>query len=250
MPYFYNMAWEIYLLFFFIAFVYSSVGFGGGSLYTAVLSQTIQNVPQLRLISLSCNTIVTGNNLIHYQKSNLIEWKNIALILGCSIPFCLWSSSFKLDSSTLKILLAIFLSLSAVAIVLQSRLQKPLDNAHNDHWIIYPLSAVIGFISGLTGIGGGIYFTPLLYLLRWRNEKKIAAFASAFIAINSIFGIIGQWLFHDLLPQSSWLLLPVVALAGGFIGSKTGIKIFNFTAVRYTTVALLLVAATRLIWKM
>lgn len=244
------MTWEIYLLFFFIAFVYSSVGFGGGSLYTAVLSQSISNVPQLRLISLSCNTIVTGNNLFHFQKSKLIEWKSTAVILACSVPFCLWSSSFKLNSSTLKLLLALFLSLSAVAIMVQSRLQKPLDDARNDHWLIYPLSGIIGFISGLTGIGGGIYFTPLLYLLRWRNEKKIAAFASAFIAINSIFGILGQWLFHDLLPESSWLLLPVVALAGGFIGSKIGIKIFNFTAVRFTTVALLLVAAARLIWKM
>lgn len=250
MPYFYNMAWEIYLLFFFIAFVYSSVGFGGGSLYTAVLTQSINNVPQLRLISLSCNTIVTANNLFHFQQSKLIEWKNTAFILACSVPFCLWSSSFKLDSDTLKLLLAFFLFLSAIAIIVQSRLQKPLENAQNDHWIIYPLSAAIGFISGITGIGGGIYFTPLLYLMRWRNEKKIAAFASAFIAINSIFGIFGQWLFHDLLPSSSWLMLPLVALAGGMIGSKVGIKIFNFTAVRFTTVALLFVAAARLIWKM
>ncbi|MEN9348143.1 MAG: sulfite exporter TauE/SafE family protein [Flavobacteriales bacterium] len=243
------MAWEIYLFFFFIALVYSSVGFGGGSLYTAVLSQTISAVPQLRLISLTCNTVVTGNNLLQYQKSKLIDWKSTWTILAFSIPFCLWSSSFKIDSQTLKVLLAIFLVLSAVAIILQSRLQKPMEDAHNDHWLIYPLSAVIGFISGLTGIGGGIYFTPLLYLMRWRNEKKIAAFASAFIAINSIFGIIGQWVFHQQWPSFSWILLPFVALAGGWVGSKMGIKIFNFTAVRFTTVGLLLVAAFRLLWK-
>jgi len=249
MVYFYIMVWEIYLLFFLIAFIYSSVGFGGGSLYTAVLSQSIQNVPQLRIRSLTCNTAVTSNNLIQFQKSKLIDWKNSGLILAFSVPFCIWSSSFKMDSATLKVLLAVFLTLSAIAIIIQSQLKKPEDNAQNDHWVIYPLSSIIGFISGLTGIGGGIYFTPLLYLLRWRNEKKIAAFASAFIAVNSIFGILSQWYFHQLSPDTSWILLPCVALLGGFLGVKTGIKIFNFTAVRWVTIALLLVAAARLLWK-
>lgn len=244
------MEWTTYLFFFLIAALYSSVGFGGGSLYTALLAQGVESVASIRLTSLSCNTLVTANGSYLFFRAGFIQFKKTAPLLVCSVPFCLWASSFELSSLLFRSFLAFFLALAAVGMYLQSRQTKdPIPAPVFSGVWIFPISAVIGFVSGLTGIGGGIYLAPILYFMRWGSEKEMAAMCSLFIAINSIFGIVGQIWFHNHAFTTA-LFFPLLAVfLGGQLGSRLGVFRFSQQKVRYITILLLIFASVRITWK-
>jgi uncharacterized protein len=239
-----------YIFFFLIAALYSSVGFGGGSLYTALLAQSMDEVASIRLTSLSCNTLVTANGSYLFFRAGYLRFKKTLPILLCSVPLCLWASSFELSSVVFRSFLAFFLALAALGMYVQSQQKASALQAPNlSSWWIYPIGSVVGFVSGLTGIGGGIYLAPILYFLRWGSEKEMAALCSLFIAINSIFGILGQLWFHEN-TLGVELFYPLLAVfLGGQLGSRLGAYRFSPQKVRYVTIALLIFASLRIAWK-
>jgi uncharacterized membrane protein YfcA len=234
------------IFFFLIALVYSSAGFGGGSLYLALLSGMSGSTTAVRFVGLACNTVVTGVGSVNFQWNKWIAWRQLLPLLMCSVPFCIWSSFWKLEAKTYFISLGICLLIAGVLMLIKPTLVDEKKEIRN-RWWLYPVSSLIGFISGLTGIGGGVYLSPLLHLVGWGSAKHISAASAVFILINSIAGLFVQYYFHDarLGNESLWLLIAV--LLGGVIGSRLGSSLLSQRVVKLITAIIIIFAAVRIL---
>ena len=238
----------IYPLFFFlIAFVYSSAGFGGGSMYLAALSEASWPSQLLKFTGLLCNGVVTANGATRFFQDGWMRWNKSKYILLLSVVPCVITSAYPLSERSYQLILGGSLLLASLAIALASSVSQ--TKSPIQRWWLYPASVGIGALAGMTGIGGGVYLAPLLYLTHWGEPKEIAALTSLFILINSIAGLLVQWVMLDVqIPgEVSWLILAVGF--GGYFGSRLGSGYFSQRFVKWTTVIIMVIAASRMIWK-
>ena len=246
------MHWELVILFFAVALVYSSVGFGGGSSYLALLTIFGIQFESLRLIALLCNIAVVSGSTWLYYKNNLLVWPKLWPLVLLSIPAAFVGGSMKLSEAVFFIILGITLCLAALAMWFtshsgtQEKITSSSSSAQNAL-----MGGGIGFLSGLVGIGGGIFLSPLLYLTHWDRAKVISATASFFILVNSISGIIGQWINNPPKDLNSTFVLSLLAsvIVGGQIGVRTSLIKFNPLILRRLTAVLILYVGVRIIWK-
>ena len=237
------------ILFFVTAILYSSVGFGGGSTYLALL--LIWDLPYLifPILALSCNIIVVSGNCFNYIKAGNLNLKLLIPYLVGSIPLAFIGGSLPLEKQIFEILL--FLVLLIAGILLLFNFKSYGDNEKIYKKISTLLSiligAILGFISGVVGIGGGIFLSPLLFLIRADRPKNIITAASLFILINSISGITGQLTKNEVLSQIAnyWYLLAAV-LIGGQVGNFLNLKIFPTRILALVTAFLVLFVAIRM----
>lgn len=239
------------LLFFFISLIYSSAGFGGGSMYLAILSGAVFTLalPQgeIKTLALLCNAAVATYSSVQFIKNKFIDWKPNLLLLAFSTPFVLWAAQIKLDEKVFLLFLSIGLLLSALFMLLPLivKFNQPLSFNKK---LLWPFSAVIGFISGLTGIGGGVYLSPFLYFSKWGEEKKIAATTSLFIAVNSWVALIPMiYQSKKLLIENSTYYLIGAVLTGAIIGNLSALKFLPKNGIRLITIGILLYAGFRLL---
>jgi uncharacterized membrane protein YfcA len=240
------------ILFFVTAALYASVGFGGGSTYNALLVLSGADYRIYPLIALACNIAVVSGNTYRFKKSGLISWAKIFPFLALSIPTAWLGGRINIPEIVFIGLLGSALLFAGISLLLKNR----ADHEINDKlpkWIGYPVGAAIGLLSGMVGIGGGIFLAPLLYRINWGGAKVIAAASSVFILVNSAAGLLGQFMklnTQDLLPlaQPYWLLIPAV-MVGGWVGNTVGIKKLSPQLVRRLTAFLILYVAVRLLWK-
>ena len=237
------------ILFFITAILYSSVGFGGGSTYLALL--LIWDIPYqiFPVIALCCNIIVVSGNCFNYIKANSINYKLLTPYLASSIPLAFIGGTLSISKSFFEILLFIVLIVAGFLLLFNFRsfddtkkISKKIPKI-----ITLLIGGSIGFISGIVGIGGGIFLSPILLLIRAGKAKHIATASSLFILINSIAGIIGQFtkqtIFYEI--QSYWLLFLFV-LIGGQIGNFLNLKIFPARILVLVTSALVIFVSIRM----
>ncbi len=238
------------LLFAIVALIYASVGFGGGSTYTALLALWGVDYRAIPLISLLCNIIVVSGGCWRYWRGGLIDWRAMAPLLIVSAPLAFLGGQWPLEEGTFYLLLGGALLLSALALIIPvkhlPRRQLPLA-------VMMALSGAVGLLAGLSGIGGGIFMAPLLHLVRWADARRIAAFASVYILINSAAGIAGQFSKADTPPITDvaaayWPLMLAVFI-GGQAGSLIGLGWLSPQYLRWLTAALVAYAALRLIMR-
>ena len=240
------------ILFLATAILYSSVGFGGGSTYLALL--LIGGVPYFifPVIALSCNIIVVSGNCFNYIRTGNLNLKLLIPYLIGSIPLAFIGGSLPIEKRLFEILL--FLVLSAAGILLLLNFKSYDDEKENYIKIPIPVSILIGgalgFISGIVGIGGGIFLSPILFLIRAGRPKHIVTTASLFILINSVSGIIGQLTKNAVLTEipNYWYLL-VAVLIGGQLGNFLNLKIFPTRILALVTAILDIFVATRMGFK-
>ncbi|SVB81456.1 uncharacterized protein METZ01_LOCUS234310 [marine metagenome] len=240
------------ILFLATAILYSSVGFGGGSTYLALL--LIWGVPYFifPVIALSCNIIVVSGNCFNYIRTGNLNLKLLIPYLIGSIPLAFIGGSLPIEKRLFEILL--FLVLSAAGILLLLNFKSYDDEEENYRKIPIPVSiligGVLGFISGIVGIGGGIFLSPILFLIRAGRPKHIVTTASLFILINSVSGIIGQLTKNAILTEipNYWYLL-VAVLIGGQLGNFLNLKIFPTRILALVTAILVTFVATRMGFK-
>lgn len=210
--------WLVCLLFFTISTLYSSVGFGGGSSYIALLSLSSLSIIEIRSTALLANILVVTINLIVFSRNFKIPWKAAFQISALSIPLAFFGGLIHLTNKIFFMLLGSILILAALSMFVQStkNSRRPLIKKPNN----FLVSGFIGFISGLVSIGGGIFLSPYLYLSDWNKPKQIAATSSLFILVNSIAAFTGLAIRNsiELDPHLIWLLLSVTA--GSFLGKK------------------------------
>lgn len=242
--------WEVILLFFVIATLYSSVGFGGGSSYLAILALTSMSFIEIRATALLCNIIVVSGGTFIYARNGLYEWKKVLPLVSFSIPLAFIGGYLKISQMFFFILLGITLVIASLFMWVSKYIEEHSKERKSSVTKDITYGGFIGFISGMVGIGGGIFLAPLLHLTKWSTPKKIAAASSFFILVNSIAGLIGQ-LQH---PSFSieWnltLILLIAVFIGGQFGSRISTQKIAPFALKRATALLIASVGLRILWK-
>ena len=214
----------ISILFFIIALLYATVGFGGGSSYIAVLALFEYPYEMIPILALVCNIIVVSGGAIHFTRKGHFSWSLFWPFTITSVPMAFLGGLLPISKDLFLILLGCSLLLAGLRLLAGNRIDKDFDKTKEINFkIALPAGGALGLLSGLVGIGGGIFLAPILLLLKWGRPKQVAATASMFIFINSLFGLTGQLIKHSFPVEvlSHWPLAFVV-LVGGQIGSRLG----------------------------
>ena len=240
------------ILFFVTAILYASVGFGGGSTYLALL--LLWGVPYFifPVVALTCNIIVVSGNCFNYIRAGNLNLKLLIPYLIGSIPLAFIGGSLPIEKEFFEILLFVVLTIAGVLLLFKF-------NSYDDKIEIFRkipilvsilIGGILGFVSGVAGVGGGIFLSPILFLLKAGKPKHIVTTASLFILINSLSGIFGQLTKSTILNeiQNYWFLFLAV-LIGGQIGNFLNLKIFPTRILALVTAALVLFVAIRMGFK-
>ena len=237
------------ILFLVTAILYSSVGFGGGSTYLALL--LIWGTPYFvfPVIALSCNIIVVSGNCFNYIRAGNLNLKLLIPYLIGSIPLAYIGGSLPIEKKLFEILLFLVLAIAGILLLFNFKSYDDREKSYRKIPILISIviGGMLGFISGAVGIGGGIFLSPILFLIRAGRPKHIVTTASLFILINSVSGIIGQLEKNDVLVEilNYWHLL-VAVLIGGQIGNFLNLKIFPVRILALVTASLVLFVAIRM----
>ena len=237
------------ILFFVTAILYSSVGFGGGSTYLALL--LIWDIPYyiFPVIALLCNIIVVTGNSINYVKAGNHNFKLLLPFLFGSIPLAFLGGALTVKKEIFEILLFLVLSIAGLLLLINNKSydDKNIIIKKVNLFVSIMIGSILGLISGIVGIGGGIFLSPILFLLKADKPKNIVTTASLFILINSIFGILGQSTKENILDEISlyWPLFLSV-LIGGLFGNYLNLKIFSNRILAIITSTLVIFVAIRM----
>ena len=237
------------IFFFITAIFYSSVGFGGGSTYLALM--LIWDIPYyiFPILALICNIIVVSGNSLNYVRSGNLNLKLLTPYLIGSIPFAFFGASISISKELFEILLFVILIIAGIFLLIESKSFNDDQIKINSIPKIISLliGSIIGFASGIIGIGGGIFLSPILFLMKAGYPKQIATTASLFILINSIFGVAGQLtkdiVFDEFL--NFWPLF-IAVLIGGQIGNFLNIKFLSGKTLAIITSLLVIFVAIRM----
>lgn len=228
-----------------VAFCYAAVGHGGASGYIAVFALFGLVTPGMKSLVLIMNLAVALLSFYQYFKAGHFNWKYFLPFGIGAAPMAYLGGSLKIDAQFYHYLLAAFLVFSVIYLLGFFYHFENKFKTNYTVWKAFIIAALIGFISGVTGVGGGIFLSPVLLLLAWGNVKQTAAMAALFIVLNSLAGLIAI----DSLVQyisKALLIKLVVVLAFGYFGSRWGVKIENTTILKRMLAFVLLVAAVKL----
>lgn len=245
------------VLFALAAALYASVGFGGGSTYIALLALAALDYRALPIIALLCNIIVVTGGAVRFQARGLIDWPRIWPILILSVPAAWLGGFIPIPQDSFMVLLGLALATAGILLLIEPFVQSGGGSGTGRKWtghrIFAPVTGTgIGFLSGMVGIGGGIFLAPILLLTRWADSRRIAATASIFILVNSIAGLGGQltksgWSNGGEAILTYWPLF-VGVLLGGQVGSILASKALPEIWIRRLTALLILYVAARILW--
>ena len=237
------------ILFLITATLYSSVGFGGGSTYLALL--LIWGLPYnvFPIIALSCNIIVVSGNCFNYIRAGNLNIKLLIPYLIGSIPLAFIGGSLPVEKKIFEILLFAVLLIAGSLLLINFKSYDDKKESYRNipYFMSIIIGGILGFISGVVGIGGGIFLSPILFLLKVARPKHIIVAASLFILINSVSGIIGQLTKNLILTEvQDYFYLLIAVLIGGQIGNYLNLKIFTSRLLTVVTASLVLFVAIRL----
>ena len=237
------------IFFLITSILYSSVGFGGGSTYLALM--LIWEIPFyiIPILALCCNIIVVSGNSINYIRSGNFSLNLLLPYLVGSVPLAFFGASLSISKELFEILLFVILTIAGILLLNRSKFfdSNKIKINQIPKKISILIGCVIGFISGIVGIGGGIFLSPILFLIKAGYPKQIATTASLFILINSIFGVAGQLTKDIVLNQflNFWPLFLVVFM-GGQIGNFLNIKFLSNKTLSLITSLLVIFVAIRM----
>jgi uncharacterized membrane protein YfcA len=235
--------------FFVTALLYAAAGFGGGSTYNALLVLAGTDYRAVPIIALSCNILVVTVGSWRFARAGHVDWRRIWPLFAASIPFSWVGGRLHVPEMLFVGLLALSLFAAGLLMLFQRQKTDAPPVERRRIWIEPVIGGALGLLSGVVGIGGGIYLAPILHLLRWGEARAIAGTCAVFILVNSIAGLAGQlgkWGDIGLqVLREHWLLFPAL-LVGGTIGSAVGSDWLAPRHVRSLTAILVLYAAARL----
>jgi len=241
---------ELCVVFFLIALVYSSAGFGGGSSYLALLALYGVGFHLVKSTALICNVAVVAGGVWQFHSSGQLPWKKALQLTAFSIPMAFIGSYMPMRQEMFFLLLGSALVLAALMMGIKLLKEKQYAVKHQRGWRFAAVGGGIGFLSGITGIGGGIYLAPVLRLGRYDSPKQIAGLCSFFILVNSLAGLLGQWAKSAIVFRTE-VTLPLLAavILGGQIGSRLSAAILKPRWIEVATALLILYAGLRLLFR-
>ena len=229
-----------------VAFLYASVGHGGASGYLALMALFSFAPETMKPTALLLNLFVAGIAFYHYYKAGHFKMKLFLPFAITSIPLAFLGGMIEIDAHIYKRILAVLLIFAILKMLnvfgKESEFTKDLKLWHG-----LVIGGLIGFFSGLIGIGGGIILTPVILLLHWGKMKEAAAVSALFIWVNSASGMLGQLTSGVTLSYETAILV-LIALVGGFFGSYYGSKKFNNLRLRYLLAFVLIIASAKLMF--
>ena len=226
--------------FFGTALLYASVGFGGGSTYSALLALAGTDFRVLPIVSLACNIVVVTGSTIRFARAGEVPWRGALAVSLVAAPLAFLGGLTPIGEGAFLTLLGASLVFAALALLLPAA--QASEVREQRVWAMPLAAAPLGYLAGLVGIGGGIFLAPLLHLTRWDKARRIAATASLFILINSLSGLVGQLAkagfdrFGEALAGALPLLIAVVV--GGQIGSWLALRFLPAQVIRGLTAVL------------
>ncbi len=236
------------ILFLIVALLYSMVGFGGGSSYIAILLAFGMAVDELRILALLCNIAVVLVASVRYYKADLILWRKVLPIVIFSIPAAYLGAKIQVEDQLYNVITGLILLAASLLMVVRKTKLKRKQRQSENAMLLAMAGIGIGFLSGFVGIGGGIFLSPLLFLMNWGKAKEISAMCSVFILVNSLSGITGHIENYYLLDTKLTISLIFSVIIGGLIGNRLNIKqlkpqyirIFSAILIGYVGIRLLI----------
>ncbi len=235
-----------YLLLFLVAFLYSSVGHGGASGYLALMALFSFTPEVMKPTALLLNLFVAGTAFVQFYRGKHFIWKIFLPLALASVPMAFLGGMITIDASIYKKILGCLLLIPIARFIFFKNI--PVDNL-KEPGIGLPavIGAVIGFLSGLIGIGGGIILSPIILLLKWTNQKQTAAISALFIFVNSLSGLGGQ-LTRGIQFSTDMVAYVAIAFTGGLLGSYFGSLRFRQDLLKYLLAGVLLLASVKLLF--
>jgi uncharacterized membrane protein YfcA len=236
-----------------VAFLYASVGFGGGSTYTAILIESGLNWELVPPVSLVCNIVVVGGGVYHFSRAGHLDLRFATPLIAASVPAAFLGGLLQLEEASFLKILGVALLVSGVLLLLDiegRRAEQP--SQRKGLGMSLGLGLGLGALAGVTGIGGGIYLAPVLHLFRLAETRTVAATCSLFILVNSLAGLAGQLTklgaSAGVLLEAGYLVLPAAVLVGGQLGSRAGARWLPASPIRRLTGLVIVIVAMRLLW--
>ena len=241
------MTFEILIIaaIFLVAVLYSSVGHGGASGYLAVMALFAVAPEVTKPTALILNVFVATIAFVKFYRAGHFDWKIFAPFALTSVPLAFLGGSVSLPAAVYKIILGVSLLAAAVRLILDFGEHRQASAPKM--WVCLLIGAILGLVSGMVGIGGGIFLTPILLLTNWTETKKAAGISALFILVNSVAGLLGSWSKIAAVPPHVWLWV-AVAVGGGLIGAGLGSAKFNALTLRRVLAVGLIIAAVKLIF--
>jgi uncharacterized membrane protein YfcA len=234
-----------YLLVALVAFLYASVGHGGASGYLALMALFSVSSETMRGSALLLNIFVSLIAFIYYYQAGHFKIKLFIPFAVTSIPAAFIGGLITIDSALYKKILAAFLLFAAIRIIAFNKTADEKILKHNIY-LSLAIGALIGFFSGMIGIGGGIILSPLLILLHWANMKQSAAVSALFIFVNSMAGFSALFMKGYSVTSEVYILI-IIAIVGGLLGAYFGAKKFDTKVLKPLLALVLLIASIKLI---
>jgi uncharacterized protein len=241
------MTFEILIILavFTVAMLYSSVGHGGASGYLAVMALLAVAPDVTRPTALILNLFVASIAFIQFYRAGHFDWRIFLPFAVGSVPLAFVGGSIHLPTTVYKIILGGCLILAALRLSLN--LKSESETRAPNFWICLLIGAILGFVSGLVGVGGGIFLTPILLLMNWTETKRAAGISALFILVNSISGLLGNYAQVLKLPAAVYVWI-IAAVIGGILGATLGSYRFNSLTLRRVLAVGLLVGGVKLIF--
>ena len=242
-------------LFFLAAVAYSSVGFGGGSTYNALLILSGMDYRLVPAIALSCNILVVSGGIYHYARAGVLSIGQLLPFIVLSVPMAWLGGSLAVSEQVFIGLLGFSLLLAGVQMLVKPQAMSTGYHYNTArYWLVAaPVGGFIGLLAGITGIGGGIFLAPVIYLFHLAPARTVAGITSGFILVNSVAGLVGHMMkVGEYSPLQGWVQawpLFFAVIIGGQIGSHLGAYKLPQTWVKRLTAVLMLYVAARLIWR-
>lgn len=227
-----------------VAFLYASIGHGGASGYLALMALFSFSSEIMKPTALLLNLFVAAVAFYHYYKQGYFNKTLFLSFASASIPMAFLGGLIHIDASLYKKILGGLLIFAVLKLLNVIGKESPKLRTVKI-WQGLSIGAVIGFFSGLIGIGGGIILSPVILLLHWGKMKEAAAVSALFIWVNSAAGLIGQ-LSSGIVLKTSSIVFVILALAGGFLGAYWGSQKFNNKHLRHMLAFVLIIASVKL----
>ena len=226
-----------------VAVLYSSVGHGGASGYLGVMAFFAVAPEITKPSALVLNLFVASIAFVQFYRAKHFDWKIFLPFAATSVPFAFIGGMIHLPTTVYKIILGIALVLAAIRLVIN--LKSKGEPTAPKIWICLLIGAVLGLVSGLVGVGGGIFLTPILLLMNWTETKKAAGVSALFILVNSISGLLGNYAQVSQLSANVTFWIGA-AIVGGIIGATLGSYKFNSITLRRVLAVGLFIAGLKL----
>lgn len=236
-----------YILLFIVAFLYASVGHGGASGYLALMVLFNFSPSVMKPTALLLNLFVSMVSFIQFYRGKYFKWKIFAPLIIFSIPMAFLGGRLAMQDHLYKTILGLFLIIP-ICRFLFFKNTDPKDMKPPNLYLSLVIGALIGFLSGMIGIGGGIILSPILLLLKWTNQKQTAAISALFIFVNSFAGLAGQ-LTRGIQFNTEMVGYVAVAFTGGLCGAYMGSIKFPHTVLKNLLAFVLMIAAWKLLWQ-